>query len=363
MRKISVEMIEPGMVLAKAVYGDTGQTLLRADVEIKAQYIDYLKRVSVEYVYIRDSRIEDVNVEDPVSEETRHEARQMVKNLVSDLQSTDREELSRKSLNIHDREIFDTVNKIIDELLLNKDVVTQLIDFRTKDDYLFAHSINSTILATLVAIKMRYKYKELKWLALGTMFHDIGMAVLPDEIMNKSEALTKEEYEIVTEHPQYGYDIFKKFDIFDARAGAVILQHHERFQGQGYPRGMKGDRIYPLAQIAAIADVYDALTSDRPHRPAFQPHQAIEMLMSWGEELFEINILRSFLSIVAAYPIGSHVMLSNGDSGLVVANNPGFTLWPVVRLLYVGENLAPHPAPYDLDLSKTHYLTIVRVIE
>lgn len=362
MRKISVDMIEPCMVLAKSVFGDTGQTLLKADVEIKAQYIDYLKRVGVDYVYIRDSRIEDVNVEDPVSEETRHEARQMVKHIVKDLQSMDPEDLKTKSLNIHDRKIFDTVNKIIDELLLNKDVVIQLLDFRTKDDYLFAHSINTTILATLVAIKMRYNYKELKWLALGTMFHDIGMAILPLEILNKSDALTEEEFRVVTEHPQHGYDIFKKFDIFDARAGAVILQHHERFQGQGYPRGIKGDKIYLLAQIAAIADVYDALTSERPHRKAFQPHQAIEMLMSWGEEFFEINILRSFLSMVSAYPVGSHVMLSNGDSGLVVANNPGFTLWPVVRLLYAGEDMAPHPAPYDLDLSKTHYLTIARVI-
>lgn len=87
------------------------------------------------------------------------------------------------------------------------------------------------------------------------------------------------------------------------------------------------------------------------------------MLIAWGEEYFDVEVLRHFLSIIAAYPIGTHVLLSNGDSGLVIANNPGLSLWPVVRLLYVGEELAPHPAPYDIDLSKYHYLTIVKVLD
>lgn len=106
------------------------------------------------------------------------------------------------------------------------------------------------------------------------------------------------------------------------------------------------------------------MTSDRPYRKAFQPHEAVEVLLSQGEELFDVSILQHFLSIIAAYPIGLHILLSNGDSGLVVANNPGFTLRPVVRVLYQDdENLKPHPAPYDLDLSQTLDFTIVKVME
>ncbi len=366
MRKVSLEKIEPGMLLAKDIYGERGQVLLRADIELKPRFLNYLEQAGIEFIYVRDSRIEDVNAEDPITEKTRQVARSMVKSITSSIKNNDTGSSGKiaKSINVQDREILETVNQIIDELLDSKDIVVQLIDIRSKDNYLFAHSVNCAVLATLVAKKMRYKPKELRWLATGALFHDLGMAVLPKNILEKQDKLTDEEYLEVKKHPLHSFDIFKTTNIFDARAGAVVLQHHERYQGQGYPRGLAGKSINPLAQIAGIADVYDAMTSDRPYRKSYQPHEAVEVLLSQGEELFDVSILQHFLSIIAAYPIGLHVLLSNGDSGLIVANNPGFTLRPVVRVLYRdGEILEPHPAPYDLDLSQTLDLTIIKVIE
>ncbi|MGM0652624.1 MAG: HD-GYP domain-containing protein [Bacillota bacterium] len=365
MRKISMEKVEPGMLLAKDIYGERGQVLLRADIELKPRFLNYLEQAGIEYIYIRDSRIEDVNVEDPINEKTRQVARSMVKDITSNLKGADTGSNGKiaKSINVQDQDILQTVNQIIDELLDSKDMIVQLVDIRSRDNYLFAHSVNCAVLATMVAKKMKYKPKELRWLATGALFHDLGMTAIPKEIIEKANQLTDEEYEKVKKHPLHSFDIFKTTNIFDARAGAVVLQHHERYQGQGYPRGLAGKDIYPLAQIAGIADVYDAMTSDRPYRNAFQPHEAVEVLLSQGEELFDVTILQHFLSIIAAYPIGLHLLLSNGDSGLVIANNPGFTLRPVVRILYRdGENIEPHPAPYDLDLSQTLNLTIVKVI-
>ncbi len=364
MRKIPLNDIKPGMILAKDIFGDTGQILLRADMEMKPRYLNYLEQVGIEYIYVRDERIKDVDVEDSISEKTRHAARNMVREIIKGLQSPAAGGKISKSINIQDREILNTVNKIIDELLDSKDAIVQLVDIRTKDNYLFAHSVNCAVLATLVAKKMKYKTKELRWLATGALFHDLGMVAISPGILNKPGELTEEEFKIIKEHPLRGYEIFKTTDLFDARAGAVVLQHHERFQGQGYPRGLAGSDINPLAQIAGIADVYDALTSERSYRKAYKPHEAVDMLLSWGEELFDVTILRQFLSAIAAYPIGSHVLLSNADSGLVIANNPGYTLRPVVRLLYTdGENLAPRPEPYDLDLSQTLDLTIIKVFD
>jgi HD-GYP domain-containing protein (c-di-GMP phosphodiesterase class II) len=363
-RKIPLHDIQPGMVLAKDVFGDTGQILLRADIEMKPRYLNYLEQVGIEYIYVRDERIKDVDVEDSISEKTRHAARNMVREMIKGLQSPAAGGKVSKSINIQDREILDTVNKIIDELLDSRDAIVQLVDIRTKDNYLFAHSVNCAVLATLVAKKMKYKPKELRWLATGALFHDLGMVAIPSSITDKPGELTDEEFKVIKEHPLRGYEIFKTTDLFDARAGAVVLQHHERFQGQGYPRGLAGSDINPLAQIAGIADVYDALTSERSYRKAYKPHEAVDMLMSWGEELFDVTILQQFLSAIAAYPIGSHILLSSGESGLVVANNPGFTLRPVVRLLYSdGENLIPHPDPHDLDLSQTLDLTIIKVFD
>ncbi len=364
MRKIPLNDIKPGMILAKDIFGDTGQILLRADMEMKPRYLNYLEQVGIEYIYVRDERIKDVDVEDSISEKTRHAARNMVREIIKDLQSPAAGGKISKSINIQDREILNTVNKIIDELLDSKDAIVQLVDIRTKDNYLFAHSVNCAVLATLVAKKMKYKQKELRWLATGALFHDLGMVAISPDILNRPGELTEEEFKIIKEHPLRGYEIFKTTDLFDARAGAVVLQHHERFQGQGYPRGLAGSDINPLAQIAGIADVYDALTSERSYRKAYKPHEAVDMLLSWGEELFDVTILRQFLSAIAAYPIGSHVLLSNGESGLVIANNPGYTLRPVVRLLYTdGEGLSPRPEPQDLDLSQTLDLTIIKVFD
>ena len=364
MRKIPLDVVKPGMVLAKDIFGETGQILLRADIEMKPRYLNYLEQAGIEYVYVRDERIKDITVDDPISEKTRHEARQLVREITRDIQANGSVGKISKSINVQDREILNIVNKIIDELLDSKDAIVQLIDIRSKDNYLFAHSVNCAVLSTLAAKKMMYKPKELRWLATGALFHDLGMMAVPAEIVDKPGELADEEFESVKDHPERGYEIFKTTDLFDARAGAVVLQHHERYQGQGYPEGMAGKDINPLAQIAGIADVYDALTSDRPYRKAYKPNEAVEMLLSWGEELFDARILQQFLSVIAAYPVGFHVMLSSGESGLVVANNPGFTLRPVVRVLYRGEReLDPHPEPYDIDLSQTLDLTIIDVID
>lgn len=364
MRKIPLEVVQSGMILAKDIFGDTGQVLLRSDVEIKPRYLNYLEQAGIEYVYIRDDRIKDVQVDDPISERTRHEARHLVKEITRDIEANGSSGKVAKSINVQDRDILNTVNKIIDELLDSKDAIVQLVDIRSKDNYLFAHSVNCAVLSTLVAKKMQYKPKELRWLAAGALFHDLGMLAVPASILDKPGELNEDEFRVVKDHPLRGYEIFKSTDLFDARAGAVVLQHHERYQGQGYPRGMVGKDINPLAQIAGIADVYDAMTSDRPYRKAYKPHEAVDMLISWGEEFFDVNILRNFLSVIAAYPIGFHTMLSNGESGLVIANNPGYTLRPVVRVLYREEEaLTPHPEPHDLDLSQALDLTITKVIE
>lgn len=360
MRRISLESTQPGMTLAKTILGSTGHVLLKAGIEIKPQYLTYLKELGINYIYVNDSRMADVVVSDVISEEIRDEARSLVKKTMKSLESP---AAQKKGIIIQDKEIIITVSKIIDELLDNKDMMVQLVDIRACSDYLFAHSVNCSILATLVATKLKHNASNLKCLATGALLHDIGMISVPETILNKHGDLTEDEYATIKNHPSYGYEIFKKTSLFNARSGAVVLQHHERYQGQGYPRGVSGDRITPLAQILGVVDVYDALTSDRPHRRAFLPHQAVEMLLSWGGEYFDTDVLNQFLSVVAAYPVGFHVFLSNGESGLVIANNPGLTLRPVVRVLYTGEGLAPHPAPYDIDLSKYLDLTITDVFE
>ncbi len=359
MRKISLETTQPGMVVARAVLGGNSQVLLKAGTELKPQYVCYLRKLGVSSIYVRDKSVDDIVINDVVSDETRNEARRLVKTILYDIKTI---KPGRKCINT-EKEIVETVTKLIDELLSNRDILIQLTDVRTSADYMFAHSVNCCILAGVVAVKMGYDRTTLKQLATGALLHDIGMVAIPEQILNKPGELTMDEITTINMHPLYGYEIFKKSNIYHGLAGTIIAQHHEKYNGQGYPYGLKEDEINPMAQIVGIADIYDALTSDRPYRKAYHPHEAVEMIMTWGNDLFDIEILQSFLAVIAAYPIGYQVMLSSGESGLVVGNNPGFTLHPIVRVLHTGEDFAPHPSPYDVDLSKSLNLVIIKVID
>lgn len=347
------------MVVAKSILGSSGQILLKAGTELKSQYLLYLNKLGINHLYIRDERIADIIVDDVVSDETRHNARVLVKDLIKKYHLPS---ASSKGVKL-DEELSKTIAQIVDELLKSDSAMMQLSDIRTVSDYLFAHSVNCSIMASLIAAKMDYNKKTMRQIALGALLHDIGMAAVPENIINKPGKLTDDERATIANHPVYGYEMFKKSPLFHGLAGAMILQHHERINGTGYPHNLCGDDINTAAQIMGIVDAFDALTSDRPYRKAYYPHEAIEILIAQQEVIFDPEILAKFLSVVAAYPVGFHVLLSNDESGLVIGTHPGFTLRPTVRVLYAGEDLAPHPAPYDLDLSECLDIVIDKIID
>jgi HD-GYP domain-containing protein (c-di-GMP phosphodiesterase class II) len=360
MRRISTDLAQPGMVTGKPVFGFSGQVLLNSGVAIKPQHIFYLKQIGIKTLYICDQRMGDVNIKDTLSDELRNESRVLVSQIIKNVDSPS---ANNKGINIKDQEIINLVERIIDEIVANKDIVVQLADIRSIDGYLFAHSVNCAVITTLMAAKLNYNREELKEIALGAILHDMGMVAVPPAVINKKGELTSDEFEMVIQHPSYGFELFKKFPLYSPEAGKIILQHHERYRGQGYPKGLGNGAISDAAHLLAIADVFDALTSDKPNRKAYRTHQAIEMLMSWGGDYFHLDYLRHFLSNIAAYPAGTHVFLSNGESGFVIANTPGYALRPVVRIIYKGEDMALHPNPYDLDLTGALDLAVVKVIE
>ena len=361
MRRISLQHIQRNMVLAKTIYGPAGQVWLSKGVEVKPQYAVYLQHLGIDSIYVHDSRLGNLVVDDMLMEETQQEARILVKEIMeSDSGSAC---TSQKSVNFADEDIKKIVIKIVDELISNQDLMVNLVDIRAVTGYAFAHSVNTCVLATLTGAKLHYDTFQLQTLATGSLLHDIGYIVVPPEIMQKKGLLEHDEYVLIKTHPSFGVELFRHSTLFTDDIGAIIHQHHERRNGEGYPQGLQGDHINSMAQITAIADVYDALTSTRPYRKAYHPIQVIEMLTAWGEEYFNLEILRTFLSFIAAYPVGTHVMLSNGESGMVIANTPGYTTRPAVRVFYTGEGMAPHPSPYDLDLTDTLDLTIINVYD
>lgn len=346
MRKVNVWSLKPGMKVGRPVHDSMGFLLLNSGVVLKKEYIDNLKKLNIPAVYIVDNIIPDVEVKDIILDETREKANNLVRDLLKDVEK--QPEKSTPKLLFTKKELSNVIGEIIDQLFGSPNLIINLSDIRTTDNYTFSHCVNVAVLALTTAISMGFTTSELQQIGLGTMLHDLGKTKIPLKILNKEGQLIPEERKEIEKHPKYGYDLAKLNNSIDNTSAKIIYQHHERINGQGYPEGINGEQIHIYSRLVAIVDVYDALVSDRPYRKAYPPYKALQILEAEGDN-FDLEILQKFLQHVAAYPIGTVVGLSSGEIGIAVENKVGFTMRPKVRIFCLKENLKP-VKPYEVDL-------------
>jgi HD-GYP domain-containing protein (c-di-GMP phosphodiesterase class II) len=207
---------------------------------------------------------------------------------------------------------------------------------------------------------MSYSRNMLIDLGVGSLLHDLGKTKIPIEILNKNGKLTDEEYSIIKKHPELGYKIVQNVKEVNERARAIILEHHERVDGKGYPYGLTGDKISKFSKIACISDVYDAIVSDRVYRKGFAANEAYEFVLGGGGSFFDFDLVNVFRNNFSIYPLGVCVKLSNGIEGFVVGHNKGFTDRPVVRVLY--DEYGNRINPMEIDLIKVLDVCVERII-
>ncbi len=228
--------------------------------------------------------------------------------------------------------------KAIDE---NDAIAVDINALKTSDEYTFKHSVDVATLSMIIAKKQGLNNQDIYNIGIAGLLHDIGKSQVPLDILNKPAKLTDDEFSIMKKHSIFGYNILKEKEEFTQIISFSVLQHHEKMNGKGYPMGMTSDKILPYAKILSVADVYDALVTQRPYKKAFSQRTAVEMIMSMTDEL-DITAMKSFLGSVILYPVDSTVELSNGEKARVVENNPKFVLRPTVVGLTSGNvyNLA-----------------------
>lgn len=341
MRLVSTRYVEEGAVLAKPVISATGQVLLQAEVMLTSVYIDRLRRLGFDVVFIKDDRLDDIEVHIALSNQTRELAYLTVNSFMRHIENGEDSELCV------DR-VQKTVQEMIDDLLYSRDLVTNLSDIRGFDDYTFHHSVNTTVLGLILGIASGYSERKLLELGMGLLMHDVGKTKVANAILNKPTPLTPEEFEEIKQHTVYGYEILRKNHDFNLLSAHVALQHQEKWNGSGYPRGLKGTEIHEFGRLAAVADVYEALTSRRIYRPALQPYQAYEYIIAQSGSHFEPEILSIFARHIAVYPNGSGVRLNNGQRGTVVRQDPSFPSRPHIRVFYQGDEALASPIDYEL---------------
>jgi HD-GYP domain-containing protein (c-di-GMP phosphodiesterase class II) len=357
MRLKSIDAVNEGELLAKPILLENGSVLVGIGVKLTAGLIKRMKELGIDRVYVEDELTSDIEPEDVISEETRQEAVAEVHKAM--MQIVDGTLLKSRAA---DRDIGSTFrnvfNKILQDLSRRKNVMVNLVSLHTTDGYLFHHAVNVAILAGIVGLSKGYNQQQLEELGVGALLFDVGMTRIPPEVRDKKGEYTAEERLEMQRHTEIGFDLLRsRFDI-SLLSAHCALQHHERFDGLGYPRGLKGNEIHEYAQIIAIADVYDALTSVRPYRNRHKPSEAIEYLYGNGNAQFNLDLVKRFCEHVCIYPVSTTVMLNTGQIGVISANHPGAVQRPTVRVLREPDGRAVS-APYELDLRKELNVTII----
>ncbi|MBR3769908.1 MAG: HD-GYP domain-containing protein [Lachnospiraceae bacterium] len=313
MRYVSLENITDDMVLAQNIKDEFGRVLLTKGSKLSPLKRDKLRNFDVYGVYIDDAWSADIFIE-PVVDET------LAKNTVNAL----------KEMNLD--AVSDCAAEIVDKLMSADDYIHDVETIKEYDENTFEHCMNVAVTAVTLGIGLGYNYYRLKNLAVGSLLHDIGKQLVPIDIITKKGRLTDAEMAVVREHPTYGYNMLTKEINAFSSTREIVHQHHENWDGSGYPRGLKGDDIYELAMLTHVCDVFDALISKRSYKEAFSYHTAIEILKDGSETMFRPEMVEAFFKYVPVYHKGSQVKLTNGEEALVYKNNRGDMLEPIIKL-------------------------------
>jgi HD-GYP domain-containing protein (c-di-GMP phosphodiesterase class II) len=194
-------------------------------------------------------------------------------------------------------------------------------------------SVNAAILSAMIAQELLLPPHKVMQIITGTLLHDIGMLRLPKEILSKRGGLSQEEAQVMHTHPLYAYRLILKELNYPDSVGFVVLQHHERWDGQGYPSGIAGENIDIGARILSVADAFEAMVSKKPYRNSMVGYEAMKALMSDNQSRFDPDVLKAFITIMGIYPIGSIVVLNDGAIARVTEVQPGTPLRPRVQIL------------------------------
>lgn len=354
MRLVTTSSVESGAVLAKAIYNEKGQILLNEGITLKEALIRRLQDLGISYIFIKEEGTEDIEYKGTLSDSTRREAIQTISCTFEKIQN-DPKLTSSFVVEKATKRFSDIIRNLLTEINEKQDLLHLLSDAFTHDNYIFTHSLNVTLYSLAIGMQLGLTIKELETLGLGAIFHDIGKLKVPLDVLLKPDRLSDTEYEAIKKHAEEGFEILRKVHTIPLLVAHCAYQHHERLNGTGYPRGLQGSDIHSFGKIIAVADVFDAVTSNRVYRKAMLPSEGLEILYAGSGTLFDQKVIEAFRLAVAIYPVGLSVELNDGRKGIVSGQNTGIGDRPRIRIV---EHNGVKVTPYELDLKNELNLII-----
>ena len=340
MKSIRTSDLHDGMRFDKPVYMDGDNVFVPPGIPIRQKDIDRLVRWEIVEVKTDGSLVDEAKAPTPRPTEVEGglELPSDKRNIDAYLRAIDAYEHIANSVaqgeNLVRAEVDDTVNLLLDRIKDGKNEMIQLILMGIRiERKISAGVINVTILSTIMGSLLKLTSHRLIQLATGALLHDVGMVKVPKAILQKKEKLTADELNQIRTHPIHSYRVIAKDLKYPEEIGIIALQHHERWDGQGYPRKLKGEDINLAARIVAVADSYIAMINNRPHRNSMIGYSAMKNVLSDNGRHFDPKILKVFLESMGIYPIGSIVQLNNSAIGRVVQTHSEAPLRPAVELI------------------------------
>lgn len=350
-KKILTANLKPGMVSCEAAYTFTNHLVIQSNTTLTPEIIEKLKYYAVKAVKVYIAEEGDDNNTVPSAEDStissitgidlsgptyfeRVQQSESFQNFrenytvsVDHFKQGLNDIVTRNSTEVID-EMLNEVDNILSRTRNSLHLFDMLQCLRGFDDLTYMHSMNVSLICTVIGNWLNLPTEELNILSLCGLLHDIGKLKIPPDIIAKPGKLTDDEFKLIQSHPKMGYDILRSKDL-DNRIKLAALQHHERYDGSGYPRQLTGPEISNFSSIVAIADVYDAMTSNRVYRKGICPFKVIATFEK-DRELFEPSILYTFMRRTIEAYVNTEVMLSNGEKGKVILLNQNLLSRPVV---------------------------------
>jgi HD-GYP domain-containing protein (c-di-GMP phosphodiesterase class II) len=317
--------------------------LLRAGAEITERYAHGLADVGINAVWVHDELTVGIEPVHLVPPQVREESARMVSDALDRAnRDFDRRAVLSRQLRL---DLADIVDKIVAAVAEHGETALVLSDLASADSYTHQHSIDVCALGVLIgrSLFLRDGWRDYKnrrrvdglerrvhQLGIGLLLHDIGKIAVPTSILTKPDVLTPDEQKLMRTHPDAGASMLQS-NIYSPLVRAVVREHHERWDGKGYPRGLAGQSISQLARIASVADVYDAVTSHRPYSSAKPAHIGVDIVIAGSGTAFDPDVVDMFRRLVLPYPVGTEIVMADGSVGVVASAELGAPHRPTVR--------------------------------
>ena len=333
MKRININEITGHEVLAKDIISDTGTTLMITGTVIKKEYVQKLKWLNVNYIYIQDDTQQKMKSSENMEQQIKEQCQERVKEVIELYASYGIEQLTP---------IVSIADCIINDVLEEPEVIYNVCGIRERSEGAFAHCVNVCAMSVLIALRMKMPTEKIKEIAIGCLLHDIGVTHYAGSMEHGADVEVSDVNEY-KKHVIYGYSIVNAESWVSPLSKEIVLSHHERLDGSGYPFGIQGKKIKKAVRIVAVCDTFDRMVYGVGGKK-YKVYEAIDYIVSQADILFDISVVKVFLDTVAAYPNGSVVTTNRGDKAIVLRQNRKCPTRPVIRKIedvngvrYVGE--------------------------